>query len=385
LPVSESGPPPVPGSRSVEERERERIVRADRRSGALAPVHHHRRRRLAALALGALGVAAAWFLLSLFQPFKGEGNGDVRVVIPAGAGVGKIADLLEQRDVVSSSFFFELRATLAGHRGDLHPGTYTLKHDMSYGRALDALVAGPSPELVNLTIPEGRSRAEVAPLVTKAGLRGSYTRATVRSPALDPGDFGAEGDRTLEGFLFPATYELRRGAPVETLVRKQLDAFRSEFGTADLRFAKRKNLTAYDVLIIASMIEREAQLARERRVIASVIYNRLHKRMSLGIDATIRFATGNWTRPLTGAELHIDSPYNTRDRPGLPPGPIGNPGLASIRAAAHPARTRFLFYVVKPGTCGEHDFSTTLAEFERASRRYDAERARRGGKSPTNC
>jgi UPF0755 protein len=373
--VSESGPPPVPGARTAEDRERERP-----RPGAV-----HRRRRTVAAAVGVLGVLLVWFLLSLFQPFKGEGGESVRVVIPAGTGVGGIADLLDERHVVSSSFLFELRATLAGRRGDLKPGSYTLKEDMSYGDAIEALAAGPSPDLVNLTIPEGRSRREVAPLTSKAGLEGSYARATVRSPALDPRDYGAEGVSTLEGFLFPATYELRRGSPVTSLVRKQLQAFETQFGAVDLRFARRKNLTAYDVVIIASMIEREAQLPRERRLVASVIYNRLRRGMSLGIDATIRFATGNWTRPLTNAETHIDSPYNTRERPGLPPGPIGNPGLASIRAAARPAGTRFLFYVVKPGTCGEHDFSNTLAEFERDSRRYEAERRRRGGKSPTNC
>jgi uncharacterized YceG family protein len=299
--------------------------------------------------------------------------------------VGGIADVLDRRHVVSSSFFFELRATVAGRRGDLKPGTYYLKQDMSYGDALDALAAGPSPDIVNLTIPEGRSRAEIAPLAARSGLEGSYERATVRSPALDPARYGAKNPRSLEGFLFPATYELRRGTPVKALVRKQLQAFEDNFGRVDLRFARRKNLNGYDVLTIASMIEREAMVPRERSLIASVIYNRLHKGTPLGIDATIRFATGNWTRPLTASETHIASPYNTRERPGLPPGPIGNPGIASIAAAAHPARTSFLFYVVKPGTCGEHAFSRTLAEFERDSRRYETERARRGGKSPTNC
>jgi UPF0755 protein len=336
-------------------------------------------------ALGVLVVLLAWFLLSLFQPFKGEGEGRVRVVIPRGTGVGGIADILDDRKVVSGSFFFELRATLAGRRGDLKPGIYYLKQDMSYGDALDALAAGPSPDLVNLTIPEGRSRSEIAPLAQRSGLEGSYMQASVRSSALDPRRYGAEHARSLEGFLFPATYELRRGTPVKLLVGKQLQAFEDNFGRVDLRFAKRKNLTAYDVLIIASMVEREAMLARERPLIASVIYNRLHKGTPLGIDATIRFATGNWTRPLTNADTHTASPYNTRERPGLPPGPIGNPGVASIRAAAHPARTGFLFYVVKPGACGEHAFSSTLAEFERDSRRYEAERAKRGGKSPTDC
>jgi uncharacterized YceG family protein len=125
--------------------------------------------------------------------------------------------------------------------------------------------------------------------------------------------------------------------------------------------------------------------ARERPVVAAVIYNRLHARQPLGIDATIRYATGNWSSPLTKSELAIDSPYNTRRNPGLPPGPIGNPGLASIEAAARPARVGYLYYVVKPGTCGEHAFSTTFAQFQQDQRRYDQARQAAGGRSPTRC
>ena len=105
-----------------------------------------------------------------------------------------------------------------------------------------------------------------------------------------------------------------------------------------MSYARSKNLTTYDVLIIASMIEREVQVPKERKLVAAVIYNRLHDGMPLQIDATIRFATDNYTKPLTASDLQLDSPYNTYTNSGLPPGPIGNPGLASIQAAAHPAR-----------------------------------------------
>ena len=130
---------------------------------------------------------------------------------------------------------------------------------------------------------------------------------------------------------------------------------------------------------------REAQKDSERPLIASVIYNRLHDGMPLGIDATIRYQTRNWSSPLHVSELQRDTPYNTRINPGLPPTPIGNPGLASLRAAAHPARTKYLYYVVKPGTCGEHNFSSTDAQFQRDLNRYNAARDAAGGKSPTKC
>ncbi len=139
------------------------------------------------------------------------------------------------------------------------------------------------------------------------------------------------------------------------------------------------------MLIIASMVEREAQLASERPKIAAVIYNRLREGISLGIDATIRYALDNWTRPLKESELHIDSPYNTRDRKGLPPTPIGNPGLASIRAAAKPANVDYRYYVVAPGKCGTHAFSSSKEQFDRDSARYNQAREAAGGKSPTTC
>ena len=128
------------------------------------------------------------------------------------------------------------------------------------------------------------------------------------------------------------------------------------------------------MLIIASLVEREAQLDKERPLIASVIYNRLRDGMPLGIDATIRYETRNWQRPIRQSELDADTPYNTRLRRGLPPTPIGNPGLKSIKAAARPAKTDYLFFVRKPGKTGEHAFSSTNAQFERDSARYQASR-----------
>ncbi|MEX2414064.1 MAG: endolytic transglycosylase MltG, partial [Thermoleophilaceae bacterium] len=341
---------------------------------------------LAAAVAGALVVAfAAWFAVSLFQPFKGEGTGEVTVTIPDGATVGEIADILERRGVISSAFFFRTRAKLSGRTGDLKAArNVPMRRDMSYVAAMDALADPPPPDVVTITIPEGLSRAEARQMVPDA-LRGDYVRATRRSRALDPRDYGARGADSLEGFLFPATYELKPGRPVTQLVTRQLTAFEDAFEQVDMRFARRRNLTPYDVLIIASMVEREVSVPRERRLVASVIYNRLSQSIPLGIDATIRFATGNWSEPLKESELAIDSPYNTRTNQGLPPGPIGNPGLAAMKAAAHPASTDYIYYVVKPCGEGEHAFSETDAEFQEDVARYNAERDRQGGRSPTEC
>ena len=341
--------------------------------------------RIALAAAVLVALVGAWFLVSLFQPFKGDGEGEVRVQIPTGASVTQIGDILEENDVVASAFFFRARVTLGGNRGDLKPGSYTLAEDMSYSAAIDALSEGPPKDVVTITIPEGRSRAEIGPIVESAGLSGSYERASESSPALNLSEYDAQGAQSLEGFLFPATYELKRGASAEDLVAKQLDAFKDQFDSVDLREARRKNLTPYDVLIIASMVEREAGIDKDRPLIASVIYNRLRLGEPLGIDATLRFALNNWTEPLTVSELASDSPYNTRKFANLPPGPIGNPGLESIRAAANPADTDYLFFVVKPCGEGEHAFAATDAEHQENVARYDAERAAQGGQSPTEC
>jgi uncharacterized YceG family protein len=336
--------------------------------------------------VAAAGVAALAFLWALFQPFAGNGGDPVRVTIPKQAGVGRIGDILDQHGVVQSGLLFSLRARLAGDSGDLKPGVYTLRKDMPYGDVLDVLVPGPARSVIQLTIPEGLSRREIVPLAGRAGVRGDYLAASARGALLPYRQYGlTRPPASLEGFLFPATYELRRGASAPALVDRQLAAFRDNFAGVALGYARRRNLTVYDVVTIASMVEREARVARDRPLVAAVIYNRLHARQPLGIDATVRFATGNWTRALTKSELAIDSPYNTRTRAGLPPTPIGNPGLASLEAAAHPARVPYMYFVVKPGTCGEHVFSTTLAEFERDQQRYNAARDAAGGRSPTKC
>jgi UPF0755 protein len=339
--------------------------------------------------LAAVIIALAWFAVSLFQPFHGDGSGSVAVRIPSNSGVSAVGDALQRRGVISSSFFFGLRVRLSGHSGDLHPGSYDLKRDMSYGTVIDALVKGPAAaKTINVTIPPGRAIRQTAARLRAAHIpvRGSYLAAARRSPLLNPVSYGAsKSTPNLEGFLFPDTYEIRVNSAASDLVARQLQAFKKQFAKVDLRAAKTKNLSAYDVLIIASMIEREADLNRERPMIAEVVYNRLKQGIPLGIDATTRYEINDFTRPLTAADFARNSPYNTRLNKDLPPTPIGNPGLASIQAAAHPSQGKLLYYVVKPGVCGEHAFSTTYAQFLKDAQRYSNARAAKGGNSPTTC
>jgi uncharacterized YceG family protein len=202
------------------------------------------------------------------------------------------------------------------------------------------------------------ARRKVRPRLTEAG----YAAATRRIAA--PAGFRKDvPGRNPEGFLFPALYEFTQRTTATALVRKQLSAFRSAWAQVDLRKARRKNLTPYDVLIIASMVERETVAPEERRLVAAVIYNRLRNRMPLGIDATIRYGLNvPGTESLRRSQLESDNPYNTRNRTGLPPTPIANPGLASMKAAANPAAVDYLYFVRKPDNV-HHFFTASESEF----------------------
>ncbi len=170
---------------------------------------------------------------------------------------------------------------------------------------------------------------------------------------------------SMEGFLFPALYEFTQVTNGKELVSDQLAAFRRAFARVNLSYARSKNLTPYDVLTIASMIEKETVAPSERKLVSAVIYNRLRNRMPLGIDATIRYGLDiPGTKSLTKEALRSDSPYNSRRFPGMPPTPVANPGLASIRAAAHPAAVDYLYYVRIPGT-QKHFFTASESEFLR--------------------
>jgi UPF0755 protein len=360
---------------------------AGRSQPAGDPPTHSRRRRIFAVVALLLALVLVWFLVELFQPFHGDGHGSVTVVIPPHSSVGKIGDQLERDGVISSSFFFQLRATLNGDRGDLRAGTYHLKRDMSYASVLSILTKAPAAAPVTgLTITPGRTRRQIDTLLRSEGVSGSYYTATRRSPLLNPTAYGAPArTNSLEGFLFPDTYQLTEPVKIPVLVADQLNNFKRQFATVDMRYARSQHVTPYQVLIVASMIEGEAQTAGDRPKVASVIYNRLRLGMPLQIDATARYATGNYTSPLTTAQLNSPSPYNTRTRKGLPPTPIDNPGLAGIQAAAHPARSNYLYFVVLPCGNGKEVFDSNYQQFLRDSQRYQAARRKNGGRSPAHC
>jgi uncharacterized YceG family protein len=236
-------------------------------------------------------------------------------------------------------------------------------------------IAAPAPKPLRIIFPEGFTRVQMADRITAvnaiARKRRKITprlseRAYLRLTAKHAFAGAFKGDdkpADLEGFLFPALYEFTGKTTTRQLVQKQLRAFERNWAKVDLRYARSRNLTRYDVLVIASMIEREVQVARERPLVAAVIYNRLKNRMALGIDATLRYGLKiPPTRAIRQSELENPTPYNTRIHTGLPPTPIGNPGLASLKAAAKPAKVDYLFFV-RNADCRTHFFTASESEF----------------------
>lgn len=237
-------------------------------------------------------------------------------------------------------------------------------------------VATPRP--LKIIFPEGFTRAQMAERIREVNRiarerrkvnprlsAAAYTRATASSRI--PGKFAGDGERrSLEGFLFPSTYEFEPQTTSRQLVNRQLESFERNWSQVDLRYARSRNLTPYDVLIIASLVEKEVIAPEERGLVAAVIYNRLRAGMNLGIDATTRYGLDvPGTEPLRQSHLESDNPYNTRNPEirGLTPTPIANPGLASMQAAAHPANVDYLFFVRKPDKV-HHFFTASAQEFE---------------------
>jgi UPF0755 protein len=311
----------------------------------------------------------------LFGGPSGPPGAPVEVRIPEGASVETIGDILDSAGVVGNGRVWALDVRLHGDGGGLRAGTYTLRENERYGIILSTLHAGPAVvPTVQLTIPEGRAVRDIARQdAPRAGISPKAYRAAVAA-ATPPAGYRATGNERLvmEGFLFPATYSLTKPVSATRLVQQQLQAFQRAAAKVDFRAAAKKNLTRYDVLIIASMIEREAAFPADRPKIAAVIYNRLKAGMPLGIDATIQYGVGSW-RTLTGRDLRIKGGYNTRTHRGLPPTAICNPGLASLIAAAHPANVNYLYYVAIPGDKQRrHHFSRTFADFQRFQETHPA-------------
>jgi len=320
-----------------------------------------------ALTLALVVLAAAFWALYVRSAGTVEAGRPVQVEIEQGASTAEIARVLVDAGVVGNVNMFKLRARFASADGALKAGVYDFRTGTSYGDAIERLQKGPQAVYNTVTIPEGFVIDQIAQrLDEQAGIPADEFAALAKTGAAR---FSKEHpylaqayQGSLEGYLFPKTYRIKEGSSAYDVAEMMLDQFDQEIAQVDFGHPESLGMSLNDSVVLASMIEREAKVPDERPLISSVIYNRLQKNMLLEIDATLEYVLpGNRFR-LRSSDLKLESPYNTYRHKGLPPGPISNPGLASLKAAAQPDTTTYLFYVLT-GKDGTHTFCTTLDEF----------------------
>jgi UPF0755 protein len=291
----------------------------------------------------------------------------VEVLVAKGATAADVGRILEDAGVIRSALAFRLMASARGSGSQIKAGLYPMRTNMPLVEVFELLELGPqdTAPTVTVTIPEGFRVEQVAETIAdQLGLsRKEFLEAATG------GDFSLppylpQGAGTVEGFLYPETYDFRASASVEDVINRQLEQFRAEAGGLAWGRARELGVTPYEVVVIASLIEREARIAEDRAKIAAVIYNRLSRGMRLEIDATVLYALPKHKERLTYEDLEYPSPYNTYLHEGLPPGPIASPGLASLEAALRPADADYLYYVVIDES-GRHAFTSSYEEFLR--------------------
>jgi UPF0755 protein len=324
-----------------------------------------------------VGILAAIYLIYTFagsaQSEQEEPQGPAKIEVAKGDTLSIVAEKLERAGVIDSAFMFTLEARMEGYGTEIKTGEYTFARGEDTRKILEKLTAGAAVPTLEVTIPEGLTLEQTAQEVAsqsdipaakfeEAARRTDYGYGFLENPEI----------KTTEGFLFPKQYEFEEGTTASQMVTRMLEQYLLETQNLDVSGAKeRLNLSEYELVTVASLIEKEAASPEERRLVASVIYNRLHKDMPLQIDATIHYALGHPKEELSLADLKIDSPYNTYENTGLPPGPICSPSRQSLEAAMNPAHTDYLYYVLKANG-EEHFFTSNYDEFLEAKQKRDA-------------
>jgi UPF0755 protein len=293
----------------------------------------------------------------------------VSVVVHQGETLDQLGDDLQAKGLVRSAFWFKWFARFKGLADQLRAGTFKLDSGMGASAVVARLEGTPDVAVVRIALAEGLTAKQMATRVTASGVgvtTDQYMAEVQNGSFNEPFLAGRPAGASLEGFLFPDTYTFPKGATAHQIVQAQLDDFARRAGP--LLKSPPHGLSGYQLVVMASIVEREAQFDDDRPKVASVLYNRLDKGMMLQVDASVLYGLGVFGRAPTADELHHDTPYNTYLHAGLPPTPISNPGLASLQAAASPAQTAFLFYV--SDGCGHNHYSTTQAEHDQQAARY---------------
>jgi UPF0755 protein len=329
--------------------------------------------RLLLLAL-LLGVLCGIYLL-LSAVLGGGEEEPVTVAVGQGDTLSSVADKLEEAGVIESSNLFKLETRIEGGETEIKAGEYRFVPGEDSEQILETLSSGESVSAFTITVPEGLNLEQTARVVEgegdipaeefeSAARRTDYGYDFLDDPAI----------RTTEGFLFPKKYEFERGIDAAQVVDRLLRQYLLEKEGLDFAEAQdRFNLTEYELITVASLVEKESANPEERSLIASVIYNRIRSGMPLQVDATVQYALGKAKEDLKLDDLDVDSPYNTYRNPGLPPGPIASPSRESIQVVLEPAETDYLYYVLEADG-EEHLFTEDYDEFLEAKNQAENER-----------
>lgn len=315
-----------------------------------------------------LAIGAGWFFWrAVREPYKGFTEPKKRVEVRRGLRTAAILQQLQKEGVLRDEWIPLVYMKFLRGRDSLKAGVYEFDKPLSAIDVIDKLVRG-DVVLASITIREGLDRFAIGKLFAAEGFGTEAEWKKITGEGDLVRDISPEAD-SLEGYLFPDTYKFDPGTPATTIVQSMVANFRKHWGE-EMAFIT-TGFNPHQTVTLASIVETEAQLPQERPIVASVYVNRVHKRMLLGADPTVIYAmklAGTWNGNIRRADLMTPSPYNTYRTPGLPPGPIANPGLASLRAAAAPATTPYLYFVARND--GSHVFSTNIEEHNRNVEKY---------------
>lgn len=299
----------------------------------------------------------------------------VTITIPDGAGTETIANILKEHDLIDSVFGFKLTSKMEGFDGTYKQGTYSIDTGMTKRQIMELLQSGKVAADLKLIIPEGYSVKQIAAKVEEAGICSADEFISEVNNGTFDYDFVKDlpaREYRLEGYLFPDTYFLADYMTAHDMVDAMLKRFDQMYTEEYQNAVQSSGKSLDEIVILASMVEKEIKLPEERARAAGVMYNRLRDGITLGIDATVLYAVGKTAGELTQDDLNIDSPYNTRKNYGLPLGPISNPGEASFKAALYPEEHNYLYYVVEAVGKDNHVYCETYDEFLNAKAAYNA-------------
>lgn len=320
-----------------------------------------------AIALTIVGIV---YMKTISRPYDSSSKKIVSVIIPSGSSTEAIGNILESKNVISSADNFKYYSKFKGYDGKYLAGSYALSASMSMDKIAKIIISGKTND-ITFTIPEGYTEYDIAAKLSKLGI----VNKTKFTAALESGNYAdsysflksaQSGKHNLEGYLFPSTYTLPAGSSSDAIIKAMLDKYDSVFTSEYKAKAKKLGYSENEIIIVASIIEKESGVDKDREKIASVIYNRLKISMPLQMDSTVQYVLGlsnNRKKDLSNDDTQVDSAYNTYKNAGLPPGPICCPGEESIKAALNPASTKYLYFILSDKLDDSMAFSTTYKQF----------------------